>query len=204
MVSSERLIRWGRNEKSGNGRYIVGAAVAAVWVVIPSNLARVAILLITSIPVAIILFSNFLADQISITCVQVVPDPREDQISTEDIPDPGEIARAQHYKEYKMEAGYTALEVYVDIPEWREEFEIDISSAESVGLAAWKYPDDVREDKANLWCKNKKRELTFILSVSGENEDLGTGKHSVSFVDGKSESEIDTIYVESRRGGLNR
>ena len=152
-------------------------------------MARVVTAIIAFGAIGIIIGSRRLTQDISLTCIQDEPKPRS-------------AARSQHYKEYSLEDGYIELEIYVDIPEWKNEFEIKLDIADPFKLSAWNKPESVyfNNNENLIYSRQKIHGFTFTLQAGGDKNDLGIGDHPLTFIDNDTDTDIDTIQLETGSG----
>jgi hypothetical protein len=186
MTLIARVIHWGRRTTGGIVSILI-AGISAILLILASNIvARIGTAIIASVAIGIIIGSRLVAQDISLTCIQDEPEPRS-------------AARSQHYNEYDLEDGYIELEVYIDIPDWKHEFEIELDVAEPFKLSAWNLPDSVHfnNDENMIFSRQKIHGFTFTLQAGGEPEELGIGDHTFTFIDHDSKNEVDTIQLET-------
>jgi len=184
-----RIIHWGRQAKGGIVNLFIAGMSSLVFIITANSTARIITAALAFGAVAIIIGSRKIANDISLTCIQDEPKPRS-------------AARSQHYKEYSLEDGYIELEVYVDIPEWKNEFEILLDIAEPFKLSAWNKPESVyfNSDENLIYSRQKIHGFTFTLQAGGDDNDLGIGDHALTFIDNDTNTNIDTIQLETGSG----
>lgn len=185
MILPNAVIHEARKPLGGWANIIV-TLIASVTFAISRSVLVVNIL---SVLVIVAIFSTILICRyrirnIQITCIQ-------------DKPKAAVSARSQHYKEFLILDGFGELEVFVEVPTWITEFEIEMELTEPFDLNAWKKPDTVVYKNRRLSCHENMGDFKFNLTAGGDGEKLGEGTHILTFRDKMSGTKIESISLKT-------
>lgn len=186
MRVPEWIIHRSRRTSGGVLSISIAGISSVIFVISGSRIFAKSISAVLAISVvSILIWSRYFVQELSLTCVQVEPD---------DYPS----AKSQHFKQFLVEDGYIELEVFVEIPDWVNEFEIVIETSKPFRFSAWKLPDSVKFTDRRIICRQNMKEFSFILTAGGNSDDLGDGIHTLRFIDYHSSKEIDSIALHTK------
>lgn len=129
-------------------------------------------------------YAYHLADRIRILCIQVDPDT--------DTP-----AYDHHHNEFDLEEGYSEFDVFVTIPEWKDEFILEFDADSPLEIGLWEVPDDYTEDGDTIECSSNAHDFGFVLIVGEDAEKLGRGSRDLRIYEKKSNEKLTTLKLKS-------
>lgn len=158
---------------------VAGGVISPLW-------AAISAIIVLSIFGILFFSSRYYIDDIEITCLQ------------ESLRN---SAKNQHENIYNVKNGMGKLEMYVKVPEYRSgvDIEIDADGAFEIG-AIPKHdknpkPSAVSYENRRLFCDKGLTEFTVVLKISGDAEELGSGRYLMEFVDNPTGNIIHSINI---------
>lgn len=106
-------------------------------------------------------------------------------------------ARTHYSNEFELDEGYSEFDAFVNIPKWMNKFilEFDPDSPLEVGL--WEVPDDYNENGNTIECSDNAHDFSFILTVGGDVDELGTADRELRIYEKETNSKLTTLTLIS-------
>lgn len=136
------------------------------WFAPLGNTAKIAVSSIFLIIACLVVAANVVYSSLGIYCLQKEP------ISS---------AKAQYTREYPVTDGYAEFEVYVDVPNWVQDFSIEIDANGPFKIGTWDEPGGTNFDDGVLHCHQDMPGFPFTLRFAAEPEDIKEGSYNVYF-----------------------
>lgn len=171
-----------RNPKWGKVAFLTSLLSAILFFLSPSAFASN----IAVISIAIILFFGGVivprvTGGIEITCIQNSP--------------PNSV-KNQHLKRYQINQGFGRIDVYIDIPSWANEFEIEMDITGPIEIVPWdNKPDSVLYKNQRFICKEDINGFPVTLKLVGEPEELAEGEYNLNFIDNRTQRVIHSVEL---------
>lgn len=178
-LTTNILIKIQKTKYSVIGLIVTISGSAAFLIFQTQYVLRATMALVASISLTIVILARWFTPRIKITCLQ------DNQFF--DI-------KNQHNSVHPVYNGFAKIEVYADIPDWMDEFEIELDSDGPFKLSEWT-PSYVSRSNDTLICKNDIDDLKFTLQVIGEPEKLGNATYNLKFKNGETGRIIHSLKL---------
>lgn len=161
------------------------AATAMTGVLIRGNdYSNHVTLLILGASTGLGIYAYWLVSDVNILCIQVDPESETP-------------ARNHHFNEFNLEEGYSEFDTFVDIPEWMDEFVLEFNADPPLEIGFWEIPDDYNEKGDTIECSDNAHDFSFVLTVGGDTDKLGTADRKLRIRENKTGTKIDTFIIKS-------
>jgi len=165
---------------------LVLAATAVTGILMPENRYSNHITLSVLGACSILsVYAYRLANKIKILCIQVDPESETP-------------AHDHHHRKFDLEDGYSEFDIFVDIPEWKDEFILEFDADSPLEIGLWEVPDEYNENGNTVECSEGAHDFGFILIVGEDVDKLGTGKRKLRVYEKKTGTRLTTLELKSR------
>ncbi len=176
-----RLIQWLRTPQWGllSLALIVGASGLS-WITSPTAYRPLTFIL-GGFGLLLVAVVNYFVPGIGVSLVQKKP-----LVS----------AKSQYHRNHPVTNGFAEFSVYLDIPSWMDEFEIEIVANGPFNVSVWDQPAPVSFQNNILSCYDDVGEIPFLLRFGGDPNELGEASYKVHFREKNTQRKIYSMILD--------